>query len=156
MKQEIERKFLVSGDSWRAGAGCGLACCQGYITAGKSKVAVRVRLMGGRGFLTVKGPVAGFSRPEFEYEIPAADAAYMFEHLCTGGLISKKRYTLETGGQCWEIDEFLDLNEGLIVAEIELESEGQSFEKPVWLGPEVSFDPRYTNVALAQNPFSRW
>ena len=156
MKQEIERKFLVSGDSWRAVAGNGTACCQGYITAGKDGATVRVRLRGSQGFLTVKGRTAGISRPELEYEIPAEDAEYMIKNLCSAGLIFKKRYTLEACGQHWEIDEFSGLNEGLIVAEIELEAEDQSFGKPDWLGREVSFDPRYSNAALARNPFGQW
>lgn len=156
MKQEIERKFLVSGDSWRSAAGRGESCCQGYITAGKTGATVRVRLLGSQGFLTVKGPVDGISRPELEYEIPAADAEYMIKNLCSAGLIFKKRYTLEACGQRWEIDEFSGLNEGLIVAEVELAAEDQPFEKPSWLGREVSFDPRYTNAALARTPFLRW
>lgn len=156
MQQEIERKFLVSGDSWRASAGHGAVCCQGYITSGMSKAVVRIRLVDGRGFLTIKGPAVCISRPEFEYEIPDADAAYMIENFCSGGLVFKTRYTLEACGHRWEIDEFSGLNDGLIIAEIELEFEDQSFEKPVWLGPEVSFDSRYTNASLARNPFSRW
>jgi CYTH domain-containing protein len=156
MRQEIERKFLVTDDGWRAAAGRGEICCQGYITAGPASATVRVRLLGERGYLTIKGPVRGISRPEMEYGIPAADAEFMIENLCGDRLVSKKRYTLELGGMTWEIDEFSGLNQGLIVAEIELESEGQPFEKPAWLGAEVTFDPRYTNAALAGRPFTRW
>ena len=156
MKQEIERKFLVANDGWRIAVGLGRICCQGYITDGLSSATVRVRLLGEKGFLTIKGTAQGISRPEFEYEIPAADAEYMIENLCGDRLVSKKRYTLEITGMVWEIDEFSGLNEGLIVAEIELESEDQSFVKPEWLGAEVTFDARYYNVALARHPFARW
>ena len=156
MQQEVERKFLVIGDSWRTAAGAGKICCQGYITSGPSSATVRVRLLGEKGFLTIKGPVRGISRPEFEYEIPATDAEYMIENLCGDRLVSKKRYTLKAGGMTWEIDEFSGLNEGLIVAEIELEREDQSFSRPAWLGTEVTFDPRYANAVLASHPFTRW
>lgn len=156
MKQEIERKFLVTGDSWRKEAGSGISCRQGYISAGPSPVTVRVRLLGEQGFLTIKGPTQGISRPEMEYEIPAADAEYMLAHLCAGGLVSKVRYILIRNGLRWEIDEFSGANQGLIVAEVELEREDQTFEKPAWLGEEVSLDRRYTNAALARHPFTQW
>lgn len=156
MKQEIERKFLVTSESWRAAAGVGLPCRQGYISAEVSEVTVRVRLMGGQGFLTLKGPTNGISRPEMEYEIPATEAEYMLEHFCSGGLVSKVRYILIHNGLRWEIDEFSGENAGLIVAEIELDNENQPFEKPEWLGKEVSLDRRYTNAALARNPFREW
>ena len=156
MKQEIERKFMVTGDGWRVAAGTGKICCQGYITAGKSEATVRVRLLGGQGFLTVKSPAQGISCSECEYEIPAADAEYMIKNLCGDRLVSKKRYTLENNGMIWEIDEFSGSNEGLTVAEIELEREDQPFEKPEWLGAEVTSDSRYYNAALALRPFSKW
>jgi adenylate cyclase len=156
MKQEIERKFIVIGDEWRASAGAGKVCCQGYITAEPSGATVRVRLLAERGFLTIKGPTHGLARPECEYEIPAADAEYMIENLCGDRLVSKKRYNLEYGGMVWEVDEFLGLNGGLLIAEIELEREDQHFEKPAWAGEEVTFDPRYTNAALARHPFVHW
>ena len=156
MKQEIERKFLVTGDSWRKETGAGISCRQGYMTAGSSNVTIRVRLMGERGFLTVKGPTQGISRPEMEYEIPAADAEYMLAHFCAGRLVSKVRHNLIHSGSRWEIDEFSEDNTGLVVAEIELEREDQPFEKPVWLGEEVSLDRRYTNAALARKPFKSW
>ncbi len=156
MKQEIERKFIVIGDGWRIAAGAGEMCCQGYIKTEPASATVRVRLLADRGFLTIKGPTRGISRPECEYEIPAADAEYMIENLCGDRLVSKKRYTFKSGNMIWEIDEFLGLNEGLLVAEIELESEDQLFEKPEWVGEEVTSDVRYTNVALASHPFVRW
>jgi len=156
MRQEIERKFLVVGNGWRNAAGAGKICCQGYITAAPVGATVRVRLFGEQGFLTIKGPTRGISRPECEYEIPAADAEYMIENLCGNRLVSKKRYTFEISGMIWEVDEFSGSNEGLIVAEIELESEDQPFGKPEWLGAEVTFDSRYTNTALALHPFAQW
>lgn len=156
MKQEIERKFLVIGDSWRKSAGAGLSCRQGYITAGREEATVRVRLLGQKGFLTIKGATKGISRAELEYEIPAADAEYMIQTLCGERQIEKRRYTLKVGLDIWELDEFAGLNAGLVMAEIELESETQSFEKPEWLGEEVSYDARYTNAALARRPFSHW
>jgi CYTH domain-containing protein len=156
MKQEIERKFLVSGDAWRAVDGKGVSCRQGYMSSGESNVTVRVRLLGRQGFLTIKGPATGISRPEMEYEIPATDAEYMLTSLCGGGVISKVRYTLNHNGLRWEIDEFSGDNASLVVAEIELDSEDQPFEKPEWAGQEVSLDPRYRNVELARNPFKNW
>lgn len=152
MKQEIERKFLVNGDSWRAIAGAGLSCRQGYISTESSSATVRVRVLGKQGFLTIKGPTKGISRPEIEYEIPADEAEYMLEHFCDGGSVSKIRYILICAGSRWELDEFFGANEGLVMAEIELVSEEQPFESPDWLGKEVSFDQRYTNAALARSP----
>jgi CYTH domain-containing protein len=157
MKQEIERKFLVTGDSWRKTAEAGFSCRQGYITTGSADATVRVRLLNDRGFLTIKGPTKGISRAEMEYEIPAEDARYMLMNFCGGGIIvSKVRYILIHNGSRWEVDEFDGDNEGLVVAEIELEDENQPFDKPDWLGEEVSLDRRYTNSALSRNPFKNW
>lgn len=156
MRAEIERKFLVSGDGWREAAGDGALCCQGYLTSDPAGATVRVRLLDGRGYLTVKGPAQGLSRPELEYEIPAEDAEYMIENLCADRLVLKKRHTLKVGGACWEVDEFLGANEGLVVAEIELEREDQPFRRPDWLGREVTREGRYTNAALARCPFRGW
>jgi adenylate cyclase len=152
MQQEIERKFLVKTDSWRAAADEGTACRQGYLCAGPGETTCRVRLMGEKGFLTIKGPAQGISRPEMEYDIPAEDAEYMLAHLCAGGTVSKTRYRLVHAGATWEIDEFSGENSGLVLAEIELESEEQPVEKPEWLGEEVSLDRRYTNASLARTP----
>jgi len=156
MKQEIERKFLVTGEGWRKAAGVGLTCRQGYITSGSESATVRVRVLGGRGFLTIKGITKGISRTELEYEIPAVDAEYMIQNLCGERQVEKKRYTLKIGQTVWEIDEFFGQNAGLILAEIELESENQSFEKPEWLGEEVSYDHRYANAALARRSIAQW
>lgn len=156
MKQEIERKFLVKDDRWRAEADAGVSCRQGYLSSGASGVTVRVRLMGESGFLTIKGSSKGISRDELEYEIPAADAEYMIETLCDDRVVSKMRYILIYKGLRWEVDEFSGKNSGLVLAEIELEAENQPFETPLWLGQEVSFDRRYTNAALSVAPFSQW
>ncbi|MFA5689626.1 MAG: CYTH domain-containing protein [Kiritimatiellales bacterium] len=149
MKQEIERKFLVKDHSWRLSAGVGVKITQGYLSSGAEST-VRVRVAGGRGFLTVKGRPAGIARTELEYEIPPADALYMIEHLCGGRVITKTRYTVKYAGAVWEIDEFSGAHTGLVLAEIELEAEDQPVGAPDWLGEEVSADRRYTNAALAE------
>ena len=153
MGREIERKFLVAGDSWRRAAGVELR--QGYLIGGK-KSTVRVRILGERGFLTVKGPTVGATRLEYEYEIPLSHAEEMLAELCEKPLIEKTRYRVPSGGLVIEVDEFLGENRGLIVAEIELESECQPFRKPDWLGEEVTGDPRYYNSNLTRHPFKEW
>lgn len=152
MKQEIECKFLVTDDRWRESVGEGLACRQGYISSGAERATVRVRVMGDKGFLTLKGPQIGISRPEFEYEIARAEAEYMLEHFCGTRVVSKTRYLLPQDDLCWEIDDFSGANAGLVLAEIELECEDQPFEKPAWIGEDVSCDPRYRNASLANEP----
>ncbi|WP_028583950.1 CYTH domain-containing protein [Desulfogranum mediterraneum] len=151
---EIERKFLVSSEEWRQ-QGRGKVYCQGYIHASKERT-VRVRLVGDQGYLTIKGASVGPSRMEFEYPIPPEDAMVMLEQLCEPPLIEKKRYLVEHEGFTWEVDEFFGENQGLIVAEIELESEEQSFARPPWLGMEVTDDSRYFNARLASYPYSSW
>jgi len=154
MDIEIERKFLVKGDGWKAAAGEGFVCRQGYLVAAPDKT-VRVRIIGEHAFLTIKGPTSGISRSEFEYEIPEADAEALLA-LCGRAVVVKKRYFIEYGGMTWELDVFSGANEGLVMAEIELESEEQGFDIPDWLGEEVSGDIRYYNACLARNPFSEW
>jgi len=156
MKIEIERKFLVAGDRWRISADSGLLCEQGYISSGPDQITVRVRRIGDQGFLTLKGPTEGISRPEMEYEIPVDEAAFMLKNFCGGRIVSKTRYLAQIDGFTWEIDEFSGENRGLFLAEIELESEEQPFGKPDWLGEEVSHDSRYFNAALASFPFISW
>ncbi len=151
---EIERKFLVTGDAWRAGAR-GVFYRQGYLSAAKERT-VRVRIAGSRGFLTIKGESAGAARAEYEYEIPAADAREMLDNLCEKPLVEKTRYTVEFAGRQWEIDEFAGENEGLIVAEIELPDEHVHVELPPWAGREVTGDPRYFNSSLARSPWCSW
>lgn len=151
---EIERKFLVIGDAWRANAR-GVFYCQGYLSTAKERT-VRVRIAGNSGFLTIKGESTGAARAEYEYEVPVADAREMLEHLCEKPLIEKTRYTVEFAGRTWEIDEFAGSNEGLIVAEIELSGEHVRVELPSWVGREVTGDPRYYNSSLVRNPWRSW
>lgn len=150
---EIERKFLIRSDAWRQGA-VGTPFRQGYLHKSEEKT-VRVRLAGDRGFLTIKGSRSMLTRSEFEYEIPTADAEALLE-LCDGPLIDKTRYRVDYAGHTWEIDEFYGDNQGLIVAEIELDTEETVFEKPEWIGEEVSDDPRYFNSNLSKHPYSKW
>ena len=156
MKTEIERKFLVVSDAWREAADGGRLCEQGYISSDPENITVRVRVFGSQGFLTLKGPTKGISRSEMEYEIPVEEAAHMLQNFCGDRVISKTRYLLKINGLRWEIDEFFGKNTGLIVAEIELIAEDQPFEKPDWLGEEVSYDPCYLNAVLVQRPFLEW
>ena len=154
MAIEIERKYLVKGDSWRPLA-VGSVYCQGYIpTQGNSTV--RVRIAGDKGYLTIKGPKSGFSRQEFEYLIPLNDAQEMIKTLCASPLVEKTRYKVEWTGLVWEIDEFDGVNKGLILAEVELSHENQFIALPDWVGEEVSHDARYFNSNLAKHPFTQW
>jgi adenylate cyclase len=154
MAREIERKFLVTGDAWKSGA-AGVRFRQGYLSTEKART-VRVRTEGARGVLTIKGPTAGVSRLEFEYEIPQADADRLLDDLCLRPLVEKVRYRVAAGRHVWEIDEFLGDNAGLVVAEIELGSADEPFERPAWLGREVSDDPRYFNANLVRAPYRTW
>ncbi|MGC9527612.1 MAG: CYTH domain-containing protein [Limnospira sp.] len=154
MAIEIERKFLVRGDGWRSQA-TGIVYRQGYIASTPGKT-VRVRVVGDRGYLTIKGTTVGYRRSEFEYPIPVEDAQEMLATLCDPPLIEKKRYQIPAGDLIWEIDEFFGDNEGLIVAEIELLDEGQIFDLPEWIGEEVSHDSRYYNVNLIRYPYRHW
>lgn len=155
MAIEIERKFLVQGEAWRQGAGLQLS--QGYLCRDPART-VRVRIAGRQAFLTVKGlgqGAAKMSRQEFEYEIPLADAQALLK-LCDGPVIEKLRRRIAVGGHVWEVDEFFGDNAGLVLAEVELESEDQAFERPGWLGAEVTQDARYFNANLAAHPYSQW
>jgi len=150
---EIERKFLVVGDQWR-GLAPGVEYRQGYLSQ-RQGCTVRVRTAGERGFLTIKGAAQGIARPEYEYEVPFADAVEMFS-LCEGHLVEKVRHRVDFGGWVWEVDDFRGLNAGLVVAEIELPSPEVSFALPTWVGAEVTADPRYANSKLSHTPFSQW
>ena len=152
MSTEIERKFLVTGTEWRQANGVRFS--QGYLSRDKERT-VRVRVAGERAFLTVKGLTKGASRAEFEYEIPVADAEQLLK-LCEGPVVQKVRHVVVYQGFRWEVDEFLGENAGLVIAEIELQKEDQLFERPGWLGQEVTEDPRYFNSNLAANPYSAW
>jgi adenylate cyclase len=154
MAREIERKFLVVGDAWRSLA-IGVAYRQGYLLSNKN-LTVRVRMAGDAGYLTIKGAAEGISRAEFEYAIPAADAAELLDTLCERPLIEKVRYRIPWQGLVWEVDEFAGANQGLIVAEVELNDPQQVVLLPEWIGKEVSHDPRYYNALLAKHPYSEW
>ncbi len=154
MATEIERKFLLKNDDWKKLA-AGVVYRQGYLGADEKRT-VRVRVIGNKGFMTIKGKSVGISRMEYEYEIPVADADTLLAELCIQPLIEKKRYRIDYKGFIYEVDEFFADNEGLVVAEIELNSENQKFEKPSWLGREVSDDNRYFNASLVTHPYSLW
>lgn len=155
---EIERKFLVNGDDYRRQAYASDRIKQGYICSGHGRT-VRVRLRGDRGYLTIKGPSldGGLSRYEFEKEISPEEAEQLFR-LCEPGVIDKTRYLVKSpdGHHTFEVDEFYGDNEGLIMAEVELGSADEPFEKPDFIGVEVTGDRRYYNSQLRKNPYKNW
>jgi adenylate cyclase len=153
---EIERKFLVTDDSFKAAAYAQNRIKQGYLSSVPERT-VRVRVKGDKGFLTIKGISnhTGMSRFEWEKEIPLEEANQLLL-LCETGVIDKTRFEVKTGNHVFEIDEFYGENEGLTMAEIELESETASFQKPNWLGKEVTNDKRYYNSYLSNNPYKNW
>jgi adenylate cyclase len=154
MGDEIERKFLVSDDRWRADASSS-AYRQGFLSTEPERT-VRVRVAGDHGWLTIKGITVGARRAEYEYEIPLEDATRMLDTLCMRPLIEKVRHTLVVGLHTWEIDVFRGDNAGLVVAEVELDAEDEEFERPPWLGDEVTDDPRYFNASLVAHPYKDW
>ena len=154
MGTEIERKFLVKSREWQEGNEP-LHTCQGYLASG-GECTVRIRVQGERAFLTIKGKTEGMTRAEYEYPIPVADAEEMLQGLCQKPYIEKNRYHVYHAGRKWEVDVFLGENQGLVVAEIELDSEEQQIELPPWVGEEVTDDPRYRNSCLVRKPFSQW
>jgi adenylate cyclase len=154
MGKEIERKYLIKDDTWRKDAS-GTTYRQGYLSTVKERT-VRVRTIDDKGFLTIKGITIGATRREYEYEIPMADANEMLDELSEKPIIEKTRFKISHAGLTWEIDEFAGVNQGLIVAEVELESEDQNIDFPPWVGEEVSGDPRYFNSNLIANPFANW
>lgn len=153
---EIERKFLVLSDSYKKEAATQKRIVQGYLNSNPERT-VRVRIKGDQGFLTIKGKSndAGTIRMEWEKEIPLSDAEQLLT-LCEKGAIDKIRYEIKSGIHTFEVDEFFGDNEGLTVAEIELSDENEAFEKPSWLGKEVTGDQRYYNSQLSNNPFKTW
>ncbi|HEX4479856.1 MAG TPA: CYTH domain-containing protein [Rudaea sp.] len=151
MATEIERKFLVQGDEWPRHNGVRIT--QGYLARERER-SVRVRLAGDRATLTIKAGAGTLKRSEFEYAIPTADAIELLA-LCTH-TIEKTRRVIGVDGTRWEVDEFAGDNEGLVIAEVELESEDQIFNKPSWIGREVTDDTRYLNAELAAHPFRAW
>jgi len=154
MATEIERKFLVKDDTWR-GLGEGGHYRQGYLSTEPDRT-VRVRVVAGKGYLTIKGRTVDATRAEYEYVIPLADANAMLDELCERPLIEKTRYRIDCQGLLWEVDEFEGENAGLVIAEVELASADQVVALPDWVGEEVTTDPRYYNANLIANPFSRW
>jgi adenylate cyclase len=154
MGTEIERKFLVKGDAWRSPIP-GKRYCQGYVVQ-PGNVTVRVRIAGDRGFLTLKGKAENFARPEFEYEIPVPEAQEMLDLWCRPRIVDKIRYRIPVGDLVWEVDEFLGFNQGLILAEVELQSSDQCVDLPDWVGLEVSEEHRYYNSSLAIHPYAQW
>lgn len=155
MAIEIERKFLVINDSWRTDVRHTIEMHQGYLV-GSEKASVRIRIEGENARLNIKSATLGVLRQEYEYPIPLTDAKELLETLCEKPQVEKTRYLIEFEGKEWEIDVFKGANQGLIVAEIELTSENETFAKPEWAGEEVSHDPRYYNVSLAKNPYNNW
>ncbi|MEO5346393.1 MAG: CYTH domain-containing protein [Magnetococcus sp. YQC-9] len=154
MGKEIERRFLVKNDGWR-GLGEGVEFQQGFLSTVKERV-VRVRIAGEMATLTLKGISEGFSRLEFEYPIPKAEAQSILDNLCERPWIEKTRYRIPIGDLVWEVDEFRGANSGLIMAEVELTNENQLVELPDWIGREVSTDARFFNANLVHTPFSLW
>ncbi|NEX22231.1 CYTH domain-containing protein [Thiorhodococcus mannitoliphagus] len=155
MPLEIERKFLVCGDGWRAGVEAQGRILQGYLADGP-RATVRARIKGELAYLTIKGASSGISRSEFEYRIPVEDAEAMLREMAVSAVIEKVRYRVRVGTHLWDLDVFEGENLGLVMAEIELEAEDADFQLPDWAGEEVSKDPRYFNAALAKHPYSRW
>lgn len=155
MPQEIERKFLVK-EGYKQFAFTFTRITQGYLSSVPERI-VRIRINGDKGFLTIKGvsSFSGMSRYEWEKEIPVTEARELLA-LCEPGIINKTRYLLQVGKFTFEVDEFYGENDGLVMAEIELSSEEELFEIPLWLGKEVTGDKRYYNSKLAKNPFSKW
>jgi adenylate cyclase len=154
MGTEIERKFLVKSDAWRAGVAERSVLRQGYLAAENGNT-VRIRVAGDKAWLTVKGPAAGSRRAEFEYAVPTDDALAMLE-LCGTRLVDKVRSLVPSDGHVWEVDEYAGPNAGLITAEVELDSENAEVPLPPWLGPEVTGDRRFDNASLSARPFGTW
>jgi adenylate cyclase len=152
MGTEIERKFLVVGDAWRTAHG--ILFRQGYLSTHQART-VRVRIEGTCAKLTIKGASRGPTRSEFEYEVPLADAHELLA-LCEQPCVEKTRHRVPFGAHTFEIDEFHGVNAGLVIAELELSAENEAYEKPPWLGAEVTHDPRYFNSNLVANPFTTW
>ena len=155
MGLEVERKFLVRDESWRADVTSATRIVQGYV-AQTPTATVRIRVRGDRGYITIKGASVGIGRSEFEYEIPVADALAMLDELAQGPVIDKVRHLVTVGAHVWEVDVFSGENAPLVMAEVELAGADEDFVRPDWAGAEVSDDARYFNVNLARTPYSTW
>ena len=154
MGVEIERKFLVTGDAWRT-LGTRVLLRQGYLSLDPART-VRVRIEGEQGVLTIKRKNSGATRGEWEYPIPLAEAGELLDTLCHAPLVEKYRTRVGVGAHVWEVDEFLGANQGLLVAEIELQAEDEAFVLPDWVGREVTGDSRYYNSSLGKHPYTSW
>ena len=154
MAREIEHKFLVISDTWKEHASEGIAYAQSYLSEGVNTV--RVRIAGDKGILTLKGQSQGISRLEYEYEIPIQEAKEMMANLSLSEIVEKTRYLCCHAGKQWEVDVFHGANDGLVIAEIELEHENEAFDIPEWAGECVSLDSKYANACLAVRPYSTW
>jgi adenylate cyclase len=155
MALEIERKYLVINDNWKSAVEAETALKQGYLTA-QPDLAIRVRIDGAQAQLNIKSATSGISRSEYEYAIPRQDAEEILDSLVTGTVIDKTRYKVRSGEHLWDLDVFHGDNEGLVVAEVELQREDEPFEMPDWVGQEVSDDPRYYNANLIRHPYRDW
>jgi adenylate cyclase len=155
MAIEIERKFLVKNDKWKSSVESEATMKQGYL-ASVDKASIRVRVAKGRAHLNIKSATLGIRRSEYEYEIPLDDGEEMLANLANGSVIDKVRYKVRCGDHLWELDVFHGDNAGLIVAELELAAEDETFEIPDWVGEEVSGDVRYYNSSLVKHPFCDW
>ena len=162
MGTEIERKYLVNKSAWRShkklladqSPNLGERYCQGYIPT-NNDTTVRLRVIGDRGYITIKSKAIGHTRAEYEYPIPVEDARQMLDNLCLKPFIDKFRYKIQIDDLIWEVDEFFGDNEGLIIAEVELESENQQINLPPWIDRQVN-DKKYFNSYLVKNPYSQW
>jgi len=155
MPLEIEKKYLLKNDQWRTEVISSTVFKQGYFGGG-GKASLRVRIEGDKANLNIKGATIGIVRQEYEYSIPLSEAQELLDNLCEQPLIEKTRHIVKTNTHKWEIDEFTGDNAGLIVAEVELQSEQEVIQLPDWVGQEVSADEKYYNVALRTNPFKNW
>jgi adenylate cyclase len=155
MAQEIERKFLLVSDDWKEHVSRSDFYRQGYLS-GTEKCSIRVRTANDNAYLNIKSATLGIQRTEYEYEIPLVDANKMLNQFCHGAVIEKTRYFVPYKDHLWEVDVFEGLNQGLVVAEIELDSVEEKFAIPEWIGAEVSDDLRYYNVCLVDHPFCDW
>ncbi|MEN8178908.1 MAG: CYTH domain-containing protein [Pseudomonadota bacterium] len=155
MAVEIERKYLVANNKWKLSVESEAAMKQGYL-ATVANASIRVRIAKGKAHLNIKSITLGISRSEYEYEIPLQDGEEILANLTSGSVIDKVRYKVRCGGHVWDLDLFHGDNEGLVVAEVELDSEDEAFEVPEWAGEEVSTDPKYYNASLVKHPYCDW
>lgn len=155
MAIEVEHKFLLANDNWRALTSDSVAYRQGYLSS-EANSSIRIRISDTQAWLNIKSATIGNQRHEYEYAIPLSDANEMLDTLCRKPLIEKVRHFVKYDKHLWEIDEFKGANEGLIIAEVELSSTQETFSRPDWLGQEVTYDLRYYNNNLSRYPFTTW